>query len=138
MSTAAGDLTRCVGEPFFCLWATRTLTLWLEWTRPFNSNSPRRNSANCSGELPQHILRAAQQPLEFPFPLSHWPCFLPTLSLALNIDMETIETKMEELTRLHDWYFPADKLEKQVRLQAAIAEIENLLESFSRGYYSLL
>lgn len=47
--------------------------------------------------------------------------------------MELIEKKIDDLMAMHDWMFPADKLEKQVRMQTAIADIENHLEPLSTG-----
>jgi hypothetical protein len=47
--------------------------------------------------------------------------------------MEALDRKMAGLMAMHDWLFPADRVEKQVRLQAAIADLENDLEPLSKG-----
>ena len=50
--------------------------------------------------------------------------------------MEAIEKKMNDLMEMHDWLFPADKLEKQVTCKSAhiicnICVSESALNSFA-------
>ncbi len=54
-------------------------------------------------------------------------------AMELSVNIDAVSRKMADLEHLHDWTFPADKMEKQVRLQAQIVDIENAIEPMSRG-----
>ena len=55
------------------------------------------------------------------------------LRLSKVVNVELVERKLEEIVHLHDWVFPVDKKEKNIRLQSMIVEIENAIEPIARG-----
>ena len=53
--------------------------------------------------------------------------------MDLTVNMDAVNRKVADLDYLHDWTFPVDKMEKQVRLQAQIVDLENAIEPMSHG-----